>query len=105
MRHANLKSNELLAGYFGEVAPIARGQAEAVLKGATADEQIVEGDNSAPLRCFGMDLADEPGCIGSDRIDRHRGFQVLKEGAAGFAALQRVSAIHSVSEFRDADCT
>lgn len=60
-------------------------------------------DRDALLRRFAMDFPNQFRGVGRNRIDRHRGLQVVQERAAGLAAFGCVGAIDAVGQFGHAD--
>jgi len=94
---------DLEAGDSLEVPQVAGGDRIPAFECAGADQQVIEWDDDALLRRFGMDFSGQFRGAGRDRIDRHRGLQVVEEGAAYLAAFRRVGAMDAMGEFGHAD--
>lgn len=94
-----LERDELQSRDLPEVALVACGNGVPAFQGASADEQIVEWDRDTLPQRLGVDLPDQLRSVGCNRMDRHRGLQVVEERTTGLTAFGRVGAMDTVREF------
>jgi len=74
-------------------------------QGTGPDQQIVERDTHAFGRGFPADFADEFGGIVRDRVDRHGGFQLIKECPAAVPPFHGIRPVDPMHQFGDGDGT